>query len=475
MTSKRTKFVWKALCLVLVIALVSSFAGCTQTEEPTPTIPQVAPVGSSLNGISLNYFTIVYAEDTYGYNQRAAEYIQAEIYNRTAIDLPIIKDTDAKVTPYEIVVGDTSREISSRVTPVSNSVQFTILAEDTQIALEGNYFVIAAAAYFFIETYVPASDYAAQIPKAATVHDPIVEEATNYILMIGDGMGVNQTKLFQNYPNNLEFGHGEDTFFGYYLPYTGFSRTNNVENKTTDSAAGATALATGYKTFNSYIGQDMYHNAKQSLVELAGSMEMATCVMSTEEQTGATPSAFTAHCNYRKLYEEIEASQLLTQQTYGTIIDCDYKYYDKGGIAVLCQRISANLNKLAENPNGFFMMYEEAHIDKHCAKAELPEAFQTVVRFNRAIATVMEYAFYHPNTFVLITADHETGGLTEKNGQFVNTTLDHTSANVPIFAYGMGADIFNGQTVENIQIPMTFASFWGVEDFGDQTNFQPLS
>ena len=121
------------------------------------------------------------------------------------------------------------------------------------------------------------------------------------------------------------------------------------------------------------------------------------------------------------------------------------------------------------------MMYEEAYIDKHCAKALLPEAFSTIVRFNRVIAIVMEYAFYHPNTFVLITADHETGGLTEKDGKFANVTLDHTSADVPIFVYGMGAEIFNGQSIENIQIPMTIASLWGVEDFGDQTTFKPLS
>ena len=467
---------FKTLPLLLVVALLLTiFVGCTQTQEPEPTIPNEPPSASTLNGIALNYFTIVYAADAYGYNQRAAAYIQSEIQRRTGISLPLIIDSDKRVTPYEIVVGNTSRDISARVTPVSNSVQFTILAEDSQIALEGDYFVIAAAAYYFIDTYVPEKDYAAEIPKAATIHDPIVEEADNYIIMIGDGMGVNQTQFFRLMTNDKEYGHGETGFFGYYLPYAGFSRTDNAESKTTDSAAGATALGCGYKTSNSYIGQDMYHNATQNLTELASSLGKATCLMSTENQTGATIAAFSVHVNFRKFYDEIQEKQDLMQQIYGTIIDCGYDAYDREGVAAICDKVKSNLNTLSEDPDGFFMMYEEAYIDKHCAKGDLPEAFDAVVRFNRVIAIVMEYAFYHPNTFVLITADHETGGITEQNGQFKNTTLDHTSADVPIFVYGANAEIFNGQTIENIQIPMTIASFWGVDTFGDQSNVKPLS
>lgn len=476
MTSKHPKSATKVISLFLVTALLLViFAACSQTQPPEPTIPDEPPSVSSLNGIALNYFTIVYSADDYGYNQRAAQYIQSEIASRTNISLPMVKDSDNRVTPYEILVGNTSRDISSRLEPVADSVQFNILAEKTQIAMEGEYFVIAAAAYYFVNTYIPENDYVAQIPKEVTTHDPIVEEADNYIIMIGDGMGVNQTQLFRLMINDRDYGHGEDTFFGYYLPYSGFSRTDNVEGKTTDSAAGATALGCGYKTYNAYIGQDGYHNPVQSLTELAGSLGKATGIMSTEEQTGATPSAFSAHVNFRKLYDDIKESQTVTQQTYGTIIDCDYDVYDREGIAAICEKVTNNLNTLGEDPEGFFLMYEEAYIDKHCAKADLDEAFDAVIRFNRVIAVVMEYAFYHPNTFVLITADHETGGLTEKDGQFKNTTLDHTSADVPIFVYGMGSEIFDGQTIENIQIPMTIASLWGVDTFGDQTTFKPLT
>ena len=90
-----------------------------------------------------------------------------------------------------------------------------------------------------------------------------------------------------------------------------------------------------------------------------------------------------------------------------------------------------------------------------------------MVRFNQAIALLMEYAFYNPNTAVIITADHETGGLQiAANGNFYYTSGSHTSTNVPVFAYGAGLEVFDGQTIENIQIPKTIAAMFGVEITG---------
>lgn len=456
-----------AITLLLITALMLSLAACTQ--------PTTTPASSSsLNDIALGDFSIVYAEDAYGYNERAAQYIQSEIQSRTGLNLTVQKDTDSNPGTCEIVVGDTSREISSRLEPVADSVQFNILAEDNQIALEGEYFVIAAAAYYFINTYVPENNHNAVIPKEVTTHSPIVETPDNYILMIGDGMGQNQTLLFEALENNREYGHGEDTFFGYYLPYSGFSRTASLSG-TTDSAAGGTALACGIKTINYYVGQDKDHNPVQSLTELAGSLGMATAVMSTEVNTGATPSAFSAHADDRKDSATIIPSQGQLKQQYGTIIECGYDYYNTNGVKNICKKVTSTLNTLSEDPDGFFMMYEEAHIDKHCHNNEIGKTFDAVIRFNRVIALVMEYAFYHPNTMVIITADHETGGLTRTESGFAYTYDDHTNADVLLFAYGMGAELFDGITVENIQIPMTIASFMGVQNFGDQSQFKPLS
>ena len=457
------KLISLLLATALLLALVTA---CT------PAVPKRTS-SSHLNDIAITDFSIVYAEESYGYNQRAAQYIQAEIESRTGQTLPLRKDTDATTGTYEIVVGNTNREISSRLEPVSGSTQFTILADDSRIALEGEYFVIAAAAYYFIHTYIPQNDYNAVIPKELTTHDPIVETPDNYIMLIGDGMGVNQTLLFEALENDREYGHNENQFFGYYLPYAGFSRTNSLSG-VTDSAAGGTALSSGFKTLNEYIGLDKDFNPLQSITELAGSRGMATAVMSTEVNTGATPASFSAHVTDRDSSGEISASQLVIRQNYGTIIDCGYNYYNQKQITQICDRVTKNLNKLGENPDGFFMMYEEAYIDKHNHNNDMPAAFNALIRFNRVIAVVMEYAFYHPNTFVLITADHESGGLTKTDNGFVYTYDDHTGVDVPVFAYGMGAELFDGVTVENIQIPMTIATFMGVNDFGDQSQFKPL-
>ena len=137
--------------------------------------------------------------------------------------------------------------------------------------------------------------------------------------------------------------------------------------------------------------------------------------------------------------------------------------------------MKATLKELAKNENGFFMMYEEAHIDKWCHKNDMDNTFNSVVRFNQIIGIVMEYAFYNPDTFVLITADHETGALTKSSsGAFYYNQTDHSGANVPVFAYGMGAELFNGVTVENTQIPKTIASMMGVKDFGAKDNYKSL-
>jgi alkaline phosphatase len=102
--------------------------------------------------------------------------------------------------------------------------------------------------------------------------------------------------------------------------------------------------------------------------------------------------------------------------------------------------------------------------------------FQAMVRFNQAIARFMEYAFYNPETFILITADHETGDLyPNAQGQLEYHSEDHTSKNVLVFAWGDGSQYFDGQTVENIQIAHTIASFMGDDNFGDQRNFKRLN
>ena len=451
------------ICLVMLLTALLGLASCKRK-----------PAEAYIDGVHLSEYTVVYSADGLDYDKRAAEYIAVEVEERTGIKLAVITDATA-VAAHEIVVGETSRAISDKLDAECEGLEFSMLADGGHIALEGDYFIIAAAAYFFIDTYVPGGDSSTTLPKEVTVREPIVKEAKNYIVLIGDGMGVNQTLLFEYLENDIEYSDGEDIFYGYLLPYMGYSRTASLSG-ITDSAAGGTAIACGQKTLNEYLGRDKDGNDLQSLTELAASLGKATAVMSTESNTGATPASFSAHANDRDSSGVISASQSTIVKTYGTVIDCGFDYYTERMINNSVEKhITDTLDKISADPDGFFIMYEEAHIDKHSHNNDIDKTFQALVRFNQAIARFMEYAFYNPETLLLITADHETGDLRpEDNGELAYHTEDHSGANVPIFIYGIGGELFDGETVENIQIGHTLASFMGVYDFGDQSEFTYL-
>ena len=423
-----------------------------------------------LCGDLLSSYVIVYDEHASDYTVRAAEYIAAEIEARTGILLPVMPiDASDTENAHEIVVGETVRPISQSLNAATEGLEFALLANEDHVAMEADYFIIAAAAYYFVETYITDTAFEADVPQTVSICTPIVKTAENFILLIGDGMGPNQTKLFEAYKNATiaDYSDGEDFFYGYLFPYIGEAKTNSLSG-TTDSAAAGTALSSGYKTVNGYIGKDGNLNDVPSLTELAAGKGKATAVMSTEAQTGATPASFSAHANSRNDGSVILASQADLTKAYGTIIDCNYNYYTDEEIESLRAAITKTLTELSKDEDGFFMMYEEAYIDKHCHNNRAAEAYLTMVRFNQAIGLFMEYAFYHPDTMVIITADHETGGLQiAANGDFYYTSGSHTSTNVPVFAYGAGCEVFEGAVIENTQIPKTIAAWFGVEIAGN--------
>ena len=478
----------KIISIFITLAIILSLAACSQSEIQNDAItsevtesnteestePEVVLEPATVNGVSLAEYTIVYDAEGLDYNKRAAEYIKNEIKARCGADIQIVDDSSSPAA-HEIVVGETSREISSNLNEECEGLEFSMLVQNGNIAIEGDYFIIAAAAYYLIDTYGFTSGEDVSISDGASVHTPIVKEAKNFILLIGDGMGVNHTLLFDHLEDTTDYSDNEDIFYGYLLPYKGFSRTDSLTG-TTDSAAGGTAIACGRKTYNAHIGIDKDQNDIQSLTELAISLGKAGAVMSTENKTGATPASFSAHAMDREDTLEIVEDQTKFYLEYGAIIDCGYDYYNSNGVNGTIERhIKDTLSKVSANENGFFLMYEEAYTDKHSHNNDIEKIFAAILRFNQAIGRFMEFAFYNPDTFVLITADHETGGIvTDENGNFVFTSDDHTSADVPIFAYGYSAELFDGKTIENIQIGQTIASFFGVYDFGYQSEFSYL-
>ena len=460
----------------------TSSATTTTTEPPVPqpTVPALEAVSkevtATLNEVVLSDYTLVYAADADAYTVRAVTYIRDQIYARVGAVLNVITDDVEVGNRHEIVVGETNRPISATLDADTEGLRFAMLAENGHIAMEGNYFIIAAAAYYFVATYVTGKD--ATVPTTVQMREPIVEKANNYIILIGDGMGVNHTRMPQYMDGTAltDYSDGESFFYGYLFPYQGMAHTNSLNN-TTDSAASATALASGYKTKNGYVGRGAEGQDLKTLTELAGEMGMSTAVMSTEVQTGATIAGFTAHADDRDETDNILASQKVLQEKYGTIIDGDHDVYTDYSVYQLTQQIATHLNTLNADEDGFFMMYEEAYIDKHSHEMDEEGAAKAVIRFNQAIATFMEFAFYNPDTFILITADHETGGLgyTEEGG-FDFTRGSHTGRDVPVFAYGVGAQVFHDVSVENVQIPKTIAKMWGQQLASDtDEQYPPLN
>ena len=454
-----------------------------ETTSPETTALQTEPpvvIRCSLNGVSINEYTIIYSENALDYNKRAAEYLRDQIEARTGYRLSVKTDKQqSKTLSHEIVVGETNRAISKALDAKTYDLEFSIMANSKHIAMEGDFFVIAAAAYYFVDKYITGEEFTSNVPKKVNIYEPIVKKAKNYIFLIGDGMGINQTQLFDVYSADGigAYSDGESEFYGYMLPYMGFSRTNSLSG-TTDSAAGGTALASGYKTKNGYVGKDGNKNDVKSLTEIAIELGKSTAVMSTEVLTGATPASFSAHADSRDDTSIISACQKALKDTYGTLILGQYgTNYGSGTMKAMENDIRATLAGLSKNKNGFFLMYEEAYVDKHSHSNEMQNTFLAILRFNQAIGVFMEYTFYNPDTFIIITADHETGGLSvNSSGTYYYKSTNHSNANVPVFAYGYGAEVFDDVTVENIQIPKTIAKMWGYDLVGyDNENYPALN
>ena len=114
-------------------------------------------------------------------------------------------------------------------------------------------------------------------------------------------------------------------------------------------------------------------------------------------------------------------------------------------------------------------MFEAAYIDKRAHSNDLAQVRKMVTRYNDVASYVIEFALFHPDTALVITADHETGGIeyNEKNGTYYFTSGDHTHDDVPVHAIGGGTEKFKGVTVDNTDIAKFLASIFGATSFGE--------
>lgn len=327
----------------------------------------------------------------------------------------------------------------------------------------------------------------------------------NVILLIGDGMGLAQIQA------GLSANFGLSNLMN--LRYIGLSRTEAVNSDFTDSAAGATAMASGQKTNNRYIGVDARGKALTALPDTLAGYGIKTGVISSGDITDATPAAFYAHQNERSLSQEIAAD--LANSHVDILVGSKRKSFTENKDAGLMERLSKkgyqyseNLTKfsaaksgrqlvllddsvtrrkldgrgemlkisllktielLSANKAGFFIMAEGAQIDHGGHANDLPFAVTEQHDFDRLVGEAVKFADQDGETLVIVTADHETGGLSLLDASYKKgmvrgnfSTDDHTNIMVPVFTYGPGASNFIG-TYPNTALYLKIIKAFGLK------------
>lgn len=325
------------------------------------------------------------------------------------------------------------------------------------------------------ETYLPKY-------KLDGVNAPVYQ----IILMIGDGNGLAQisSALFAN-GNSLTLAN---------LKKIGLIKTQAADDFTTDSAAGATAYSTGHKTNNRALGVGPDGGKLENLPDILNKYGFNSGIITTDNLTGATPASFYAHHSERDDAEEIASflpqskldlfigggksvfeSQLDNLESEGFTLVNELNDFSPAKLGFFAS--SGSIPKMLDGrgdylPNGasfaleflekkekpFFLMVEAANIDSGGHSNNSGMVISEMLDFDQTIAKVIQYADQNPGTLVLITADHETGGISIPQGKVESSTIelayhsdDHTGIMVPIFAYGAHSEDFQG-IYENTEV-----------------------
>ena len=288
--------------------------------------------------------------------------------------------------------------------------------------------------------------------------------AKNVVLLIGDGMGAAHRTAARLYSVGREGELAMDT-----LPFAGMARTWSTESVVTDSAAAGTALATGVKTFNAAIAVDQDKNPVPTILEMAQEAGKSVGLVTTVQLAHATPAVFAAHTPERDDYLGIAVDifehdvdvllgggedYLLPAGTPGCYPDdgdrtddrnlieeavakgyehvCNEADFDAVDPATtdkllgtfadlgmtrpyapsLADMTAKAIDILSKNSEGFFLMVEGGQIDWAAHANDALNTLGDTVDFDQAVKTALDFQAQHPDTLVIVTADHATGGLT---------------------------------------------------------------
>jgi len=322
------------------------------------------------------------------------------------------------------------------------------------------------------------------------------ERPKNVILMIGDGMGLSQLSSTYYFMDKKD---ADRTPAFSRFRYIGLAKTSAALDPVTQSPAAATALATGFKTYNLAVGVDIDTVVRENIVEILSRRGMMTGVIATSSITDATPAGFYAHQPDRYMQNEIASDLLKSEidffagagskffmdsagvypfEEYG--VEINFKRLKKikkpepgnrygyllapermptmlnGRGDFLTSSTSIALDFLSLGGTGYFLMVEGSQIDWAGHGNQVEYMIAEVNDFERTINAVLDYAEKDGETLVIVTADHETGGYTlgaaGENGYDADYSVisptfastNHSATLVPVLAFGPGAENFIG-------------------------------
>ena len=340
---------------------------------------------------------------------------------------------------------------------------------------------------------------------------PAGQRPKNVILIIGDGMGQGALRIASLYQHKRD-----DALYTQQFPFGGFCTTIPANAPVTDSAASATAFACGYKTSNGTLGLRISSDAERknpkrlvSVAEKAHAAGRAVALVTNDRITGATPAAFYAHvagrgetltvaeqastCGFDVLvgqggdrgpflptsaggkrkdnrnlldemaragYANVDAQAAFdavpaTQKVMGL-----FRSFD--GEQSIAAVVSTALRHVGDAPKGFFMMAECATTDGGGHGNDPSRSVFGVMQVEWMVKAAVEFAEARGDTLVVVTADHETGGISVLRSatgaiNISYTSTSHTAAPVALYAYGPGAEQFDGN-IDNTDIAKIFSA-----------------
>ena len=348
--------------------------------------------------------------------------------------------------------------------------------------------------------YTGDAAYALYQPSYKT--DGADRPVKNLILLIGDGTGLAQ--LYAGYTANK----GALNIFS--MKNIGLSKTSSYDSYVTDSAPGSTAMSSGVKTNNRFVGVDHTGKALPLLPAILEKRQIRTGLVTCGDIADATPADFYAHQQEREEAAGILADlrdapidvlmgsgeeslnnvallkgdkrtaitmkSLQELQSVYTIVPAvdsvrsgEHRKWivveKRAGLSMLNGRgdwlqraFARTIDVLSTSGKGFFIMTEGAQIDYGGHANSLPYIATEVSDFDRTVGDALRFADQDGETLVIVTADHETGGLSLLDGDYKKgyvggqfSTNDHTAIPVPVFAYGPRSGLFRG-VYENTEI-----------------------